>query len=891
MWQYVLVMLRRQAGKQSLAGSGFLLAACALVLLSATTQTLTIKGNQLISQNWRPAYDLVVLPRQVPIPKSEVVPPDFLQSYDGGISLQQYEQIKQLPGIEVAAPVAYLGYVRMPAPYITFRNPNLPTGFYQITWTVMAFNGLQQLVEKQESHTLYLDADGPCTPESDAKIFHVLTTLGIELGKCLDPTDPTVDFVSPDTGTFLLAAIDPEAENQLVQLNRHISAGRPLSNQDVIHDDTRVSFPASAIPMLIQQSLPGQISLDGSFALTYQSSQTPEEIQASGGLDSLEHQVKPQIIFNGSIPLVQNDPERFSGATLQWDGQQWQELSSRAYALYLLDFTSAYTSTGITYRSATDPNGNPAYALVPTGTQGPEMTFRQRGALDVTPPSAFSGAKGATYTFDAVGDFANTALSAQFNNPLNWLPENTYAAPPVVRRFDAQGRPVPAATLLPTTNSDGVITQPPLALTTLQAAEQLKGGAIINAIRVRVAGVDQPNAQSWKHIQQIASEITQRTGLQVLITLGSSPKPTLVYVPGVKKGELGAEADIPTIGWVEERWIAIGAGITYVQQLGTTQLLLLGAVLAICLGYLVVAFSALATTRRRDFAVLSALGWRPWQVARLFLIEALLLALGGGIPGLGLALLISWFLGIIPIWLIVGWALPAMLAMALLSSLAPLWHIWHLQPAEILRAGAIPLPGSSAKANTWGIRVGSWFPALGGLVLRNLMRSRLRALITVSSLFLSTVLLVLMVNSILALRQSLTGTLLGDYVLLQTAVPQIAGCVFALLLTFLSVADQFLLQVRERQQEIGLLLATGWRTRHVQHLFVQEGIALALISALPGVAVAQGILISQHVAQESLLLLVGLGAMLLLLLVAVLATLPALRAMSRMQIIDVLRAA
>jgi hypothetical protein len=32
------------------------------------------------------------------------------------------------------------------------------------------------------------------------------------------------------------------------------------------------------------------------------------------------------------------------------------------------------------------------------------------------------------------------------------------------------------------------------------------------------------------------------------------------------------------------------------------------------------------------------------------------------------------------------------------------------------------------------------------------------------------------VNGVLALHQALQGTLLGDYVLLQTAVPQIAGC-------------------------------------------------------------------------------------------------------------------
>ena len=68
--------------------------------------------------------------------------------------------------------------------------------------------------------------------------------------------------------------------------------------------------------------------------------------------------------------------------------------------------------------------------------------------------------------------------------------------------------------------------------------------------------------------------------------------PTLVYVPGVKQGQLGAIQDIAPLGWIEERWIAIGASILYLAQLGATRLLLIAAVLAVCLGYLLVAFGA-----------------------------------------------------------------------------------------------------------------------------------------------------------------------------------------------------------------------------------------------------------------------------------------------------------
>jgi putative ABC transport system permease protein len=527
---------------------------------------------------------------------------------------------------------------------------------------------------------------------------------------------------------------------------------------------------------------------------------------------------------------------------------------------------------------------------VPKGTQGSEVTFR-----DLTPLHTLKsdspqnpGGPDIFYEYEAVGEFTDNGLAAQINNPLNWLPENTYSVPPVILRYDAQGHPVTPATLLPTTNPAGYVMQPPLALTTIDAACELVGNHCISAIRVRVAGVVTPNQESWKHIQQVAQEIHQQTSLQVVVTLGSSPQPTLVYVPGIRTGESGAAQDIAPLGWVEERWIHIGVGLTYLNQLGSTRLLLLGAVLAVCLGYLAVAFSALVSSQRREFAILSVLGWRPWQPIRLFLIQALILAIGGGLVGLGLALLTARFLEATPLWLVVIWTLPVMLAFAFISTFYPLWQIWHIRPAELLRAGSTV---SSGQARLLGSQIGGLLMPIGTLVIRNLGRSRTRTLIAALSLFLSALLLMVMLNGVLALHQALQGTLLGDYVLLQTAVPQIAGCVIAIVLTFLSVADLLLLQVRERQKEIGLLQAVGWRPRAIQRLFVQEGLMLALSGAIPGVLVAWWIVSMQHATQDILPTpLVALGAVSLLVLVAACAAIPALRALSRLQVADMLRA-
>jgi len=911
MWQYVLLLLRRQPGKSALVSGGFLLAACALILLSATTQTTLVRGNQIISQNWRPTYDLVVLPPQAKVPANPTVPSDLLAGYGGGISVQQYEEIKNLPGIEVAAPIAYVGYIHMPAPAIYFSDHSYPTGYYQLDWTLSAFNGLQHIVELQERDIIYIisssDSASPVGENANQQQPpDVLEAFPAgQINEAISETgDNPVSLLTPDEGTFLLAAIDPGAEDQLVHLDKSITSGRMLTEQDTIHLDKSIpgnpwynpylqkTIPYVQIPMLIHRSLPGQITLNAKLTLLYDGPLTPNQIVAKGGIAYLQQLPGQQILFNGSVPLVQNDPQRFSGADLLWDGHNWQTIrssSSKGIELYYtLDFSSASAPAGLSYQAAKAPDGSRAYTLVPKGTQGGEVTFRDLAPLHLLKSDSPENPGGPDifYDYEAVGEFTDNNLAAQFSNPLNWLPESTYAVPPVVLRYDVHGRPVSPATFLPTTNPAGFVVQPPLALTTIAAARELVGEHCITAIRVRVAGVVNPSQESWKHIQQVAQEIRQQTGLQVVVTLGSSPQPTLVYVPGIHTGELGAAKDIAPIGWVEERWIHIGVGLTYLNQLGSTRLLLLGTVLAVCLGYLAVAFSALVSSQRREFVILNVLGWRPWQAIRLLLIQALMLAMGGGIVGLGLALLIVSFLGAIPLWFVVIWTIPLMLAFACISILYPLWQIWHIRPAELLRAGPALSSGTSKLS---GSSIGRFMP-IGTLVLHNLARSRVRTLITMLSLFLSACLLVLMFTSVLTLHQVLQGTLLGDYVLFQTAVPQIAGCVIALVLTFLSVSDLLLLQLRERQQEIGLLLAIGWRPGWMQRLFVQEGLVLAVMGAIPGVLVAQWILSIQHATQGIFPTpLLALGAVSLLVLVAACASIPTLRALSRLQVADILR--
>ncbi|HET8911425.1 MAG TPA: FtsX-like permease family protein, partial [Ktedonobacteraceae bacterium] len=770
-----------------------------------------------------------------------------------------------------------------------------------------AFNGRQHIVERHIS--FYYAALSTCDQVNN-NAGPQLQKLNVEVIQC-GTSNSESPFSSSgfsinaiDTGTFLLAAVDPVAEDQLLHINKSIVKGRMLQPQESLASGpvsplSRPDDPSRyELPLLYSQQPSGQISLHLTTSLISSDTSNVQALIQQGGSRYLEHLPEQQNIINQDVPLVQNDPQRFSNATLAWTDHGWKSVNDVPFGANL---QFLYTPSGLTYQKIQGPGNKPSYTLLPSSAQnpakalkaqgdynwnggpeiqqGPEVFFRDLHSIQLPNTKTIYYAKN-------IGEFNAATMNAQFSNALNWLPEATYSAPPLSLQFDAQGHPITPTNIQPTTNPAGMTIQPPLALTTLQAATQVMGQRpIISVIRVRLSGVNTASDESWKKVEQVAQLIHQRTGLRALVTLGSSPSPTLVYIPGLKQGQNGSNRTIDPLGWVEERWVAIGISLIYLGQVGQMQLLLLGALLVVCLGYLIVTLSSLVTAQRRELAMLSALGWRPWQPAILFLSQAFLLALSGGLCGIGLALLLVSLIGATLPWLVILVTLPAILLLTLLSSLYPLWQVWQIQPAEILRSEATV----QSKRTTHTRRRG--LTGLGALALQNVQRMKVRSLVALVSLFLSAALLVVMLDSLLNFQAALKDTLLGSYVLLQTAVPQLAGAIFALILTFLSVSDLLLLNLRERRHEIGLLLATGWRPGHVQRLFVQEGLTLALLGTIPGVLVAIGILIYLNGTQQSTTLLeVGASALLLMILIASLATIPVLRSMMRIQLMDVIRA-
>jgi hypothetical protein len=177
--------------------------------------------------------------------------------------------------------------------------------------------------------------------------------------------------------------------------------------------------------MLIHRKLPGQIALHLTLTLLYHGPMTPDQIEAKGGISYLQHLPGKQVIFQGTVPLAQNDPQRFSGASLVWDCQAWQRIVSSTTqgipASYQLNFSSASTPSSLSYYPAKAPDGRQAYILVQKGIQGGEAMFRVLTPLKTVKSTNVldPGGPDVLYDYEAVGEFTDSWLAAQFSNPLN----------------------------------------------------------------------------------------------------------------------------------------------------------------------------------------------------------------------------------------------------------------------------------------------------------------------------------------------------------------------------------------------------------------------------------------------------------------------------------------
>lgn len=134
---------------------GLIALSTGLILIAGVSQATVLTVSQELSHYWRTTYDILVRPQGTRSPIEEkygLVEANHLSGIRGGITITQYETIKAIPGVEVAAPIAMLGSATL---LVTTENVGSISepGAYVLENLITVDNGLS--ISRHSSNTFF----------------------------------------------------------------------------------------------------------------------------------------------------------------------------------------------------------------------------------------------------------------------------------------------------------------------------------------------------------------------------------------------------------------------------------------------------------------------------------------------------------------------------------------------------------------------------------------------------------------------------------------------------------------------------------------------------------------------------------------------------------------
>lgn len=894
--------LIRRRGRALALFAGILVAVTAFAVLSGTSASQRLEVRGAVGRSFRSAYDVLVRPRgaRTAMERREgLVRPNYLSGLFGGITLRQWETIRRLPGIAVAAPIANVGYV-MPSVTLPVdlsraaRRRGRTLLRVRLTWVTDA--GLTRVpdsplyayvTDRRLTHESGGQSTGTTAEDYEHFSPHEQLANGRSAPICPDPNtfgvaadgpfDPlvrtTVDCFSRKTGLrgagwwpnyhgdiqspfwpafrrgrvgvqlhwpfpFLLAAVDPEQEARLDGLNHAVTSGRYLTAGDQLR---RLPVRRQAHGRVVSRQ-PVIPVLAASRSLVDDRAQLAVERLSRAAANGVVGVPLPSL--PGENPLVRYLDHLPRGRTVM----RVRVAPAVAYRKLI--------------RGLRAP-GHERYGLTVSRywTVGPTR-YTQRGALVPSPVPHRYGAYETGIGIGDAGEFAvpaeardtwfrrltahegdhniGAAEQGQFQlpslntvgvfdpgrlpgfNPLSRLPLETYEPPALAGRTRSARVLLHGRRLAPNGNLAGYIAQPPLLLTTLKAASVFWGRYYadsagvrpISAIRVRVAGVHGPDAVSRERIRAAAQRIVQATGLDVDLTVGSSPAPRAVDLPAGRYGRPELQ--------LTEPWVKKNVATQVLSAVDRKSIVLFVLILVVCGLFVANAASAAVNTRQRELGVLACLGWSTPKLFGAVLGEVGLVGLAAGVLGSALALPLADAIGVNASPLRAALAVPAALLLALLAGSRPAIRAARMDPIAAVR------PPVSETHRAFRPR------SVGHLALLNLVRMPARAALGAASLAIGVCALTLLLAATVAFHNVLVGTLLGAAIAVQIHASDYVAVVVIIVLAAAAVGDVLFLNVRDRAVEFATLRALGWDEPSLGRLVGLEGLWMGLIGSACG---------------------------------------------------------
>lgn len=828
-----------------LTAAGLATATIGFSLLVGTTRTTEALVTGDLGRTWNVPYQLLVRPpgSQTALELTDgLVRPNFASGIVGGITLSQLAAIRAIPGVEVAAPIAPVGFVQWPAAIPLDLSTYAPVDGVAVFRVKLATSGEAGMSRYPSETAGYLVVAPAGRIEFDAgrAVLHFgQATIACDPPvRCyggqtpeaqqvrgLDPGAPglLVDFAEP----FLIAGVDPAAEAALVGLDRCVSGGRYLTSSD---RPAEVSSPVgtqTAVPVLVSR----HSYIDETLEITIEQATDPKLFLEGRTIDAIAAWRKVAVRSASADDAYQAFlPTLTSGSF--YDASPLWSVGDVSYTTVASDHLAAQArapdlgeyETQLTVR----PGGSPASLAPPEAS---DVWFRPLTRHDQVGRSELFS------RWSPVGQFDPTCLPGF--DPLAGGRLETYSSPEV-RLGDGRS-------LGPTRSSAGYVTSPPLILTSLDTAawfadptryQGAAGAAFIGAIRVRVAAAEEPGAGAEERVARVAADIHDATGLIVDIVAGSSPRKVSVDLPA---GSFGRPALT-----VSELWSVKGVAVRFAQALNSQDVGIFSIVL-IAATVLVGETAYLATRRRRpEFGVLRALGWTNVRIAWLVELEMLILGAAVGLVAVAVSALFVVVGGAsLAPWQIAG-VLPLNVAIAAIASVIPAIVAGRTPVVRLFDAGPIGRPP----------RVSS----VAGFAIRELVgRRRIETGLGILTIALGVALVGSATLIVSAFAGQLDATILGLHVAARVRLFHAVIAVITLAVGAIAAAEIVTLGYFDAEIDFATLRALGWPRRLVGSVIVAQALFMGILGGLVGSAVVLGLGVSSNASGVSIASSVALG--------------------------------
>ena len=633
-------------------------------LFSAMLHTIEVTSTAEVAEHWRGKYDILVRSESSVSDaerETRLVEGNYLGTSYGGITEEQYALIKSIEDVEVAAPVATVGYfVNFTGAVLVRLDPGEVNTLYRFTFN---WSGDDPTLQNEEAQIAYF-----ATTDFSENIF-AEGDLFIDLLMSSTQQYALMNIGILPSQWVLVAGIDPQQEAQLVGLDTAILAGAYLEDAPLA-EGLENRTKKTKIPLIVNDQNYTELGVSMKIeALPLENStETMKIIQTKGGA---EWQTTLQGIYDARLDtegqLIVADQLDLSAGRKPLAIQSVVFSTSSAPEIGSDLPGSSYTTGGGvnidrdiallpgSYHYETQPqspfsDGLPLFKLEAYGTWGEMLGSELEEARAEWNTAYFENlplipddtilyrplqiAQQKEFLFDVKGIYDLSDIHSSID-ALTYAPLGIYDPPEAELKYDESAQPLSAQMILPGLNPGAVVTRPPLALTSLQGASYLSGREdYIDAIRVRVSGIEAYSEENLHKVERVASEIGERTGLHVDIIAASSPRKVWVNVPGM--------------GYLEEAWTTLGAVQHITQGINAMNIALLGIFLIVSGVFIAFTTNVSLMSRIEEIGVLRSVGWRKEDVFRYLLSELIAIGFVGAISAAGFSLLLTRALEIDP---------------------------------------------------------------------------------------------------------------------------------------------------------------------------------------------------------------------------------------------------